>query len=106
SPLDAEIRLVRAIVAEGQQQADALNAQIANFQEVLAQLVHKRDEIVKDVRRRGAVLAPVRIVPLELLCEIFALTLAGDGRAESPPWYLGQICRSWRFSVLACPSLW
>ncbi|KAJ7618217.1 hypothetical protein DFH06DRAFT_1107313 [Mycena polygramma] len=103
APLDAEIRFLRAIVAEGQQQADALNAQIADFQAILTQLGHKRDEIVEDVRRHSFVLAPVRSVPLELLCEIFALTLAGD---DTTPWYLGQICRSWRFSALACPSLW
>ncbi|KAJ7635767.1 hypothetical protein DFH06DRAFT_1220366 [Mycena polygramma] len=105
-PLDAEIRAVGTIVADGQQQADALNAQITDLQTILTRLVRKRDETVERVLRHSAILAPVRRVPMELLCEIFALTLLGDDTAGRPPWYLAHICRSWRFSALAYPSLW
>ncbi|KAJ7673232.1 hypothetical protein DFH06DRAFT_1174943 [Mycena polygramma] len=106
APLDSEIRIIQSVVADGKQQADALDAQIADFHAMVTQLVRKRDETMDGVRQYRAVLSPVRRVPLELLCEIFALTLSADDTAERPHWYLGQICRSWRFSALACTSLW
>ncbi|KAJ7635780.1 hypothetical protein DFH06DRAFT_1479075 [Mycena polygramma] len=73
---------------------------------ILAQLVRKRDKTVDRICQYNVVFAPVRCVPPELLCEIFALTLSGGNEAERPPWYLGQICRSWRFLALTYPSLW
>ncbi|KAJ7618177.1 hypothetical protein DFH06DRAFT_1483408 [Mycena polygramma] len=106
APLDSEIRAVRAIVVDGQQQIDALDAQITGVRAKLAQLVHRRDETAERVRRHRAILAPLRRVPMELLCEIFAMTLPGDDTAGKPPWYLGHICRSWRFAALGYPSLW
>ncbi|KAJ7618218.1 hypothetical protein DFH06DRAFT_100206 [Mycena polygramma] len=106
APLDSEVQSIQILIAHGKQQADALDAQIADFHATLTQLVRKRDETMDGVRQYRALLSSVRRVPLELLCEIFALTMSADDAAERPPWYLGHICRSWRFSALACPSLW
>ncbi|KAJ7635763.1 hypothetical protein DFH06DRAFT_1003258, partial [Mycena polygramma] len=77
--------------------------QIADLQATLAQHLRKRDQIVEHVRQHRAILSPVRLAPPELVGHIFAVTLAGDKR---PPWYLGQICRSWRLAALAYPVLW
>ncbi|KAJ7656250.1 hypothetical protein DFH06DRAFT_1410735 [Mycena polygramma] len=57
-----------------------------------------------------AILHPLRRAPPELMCEIFACTLDDSGNDNglgyAPPWYLGQICRSWRLCALAYPRLW
>ncbi|KAJ7635719.1 hypothetical protein DFH06DRAFT_1003365, partial [Mycena polygramma] len=106
APLDPEVQSIQILIAHGKQQADAMDAQIADFHATLTQLVRKRDETMDGVRQYRVVLSSARRVPLELLCEIFALTMSADDAAERPPWYLGQICRSWRLGALAWPSLW
>ncbi|KAJ7618161.1 hypothetical protein DFH06DRAFT_1144984 [Mycena polygramma] len=95
-PLDSEIPPIHAIISDREKQLHAVDDQIFDL----------RSHLCESVRQHRAVLSPLRRVPPELLCEIFVLTLSGDGTAETPPWYLGQICRSWRFSALAYPSLW
>ncbi|KAJ7622479.1 hypothetical protein FB45DRAFT_689065, partial [Roridomyces roridus] len=55
--------------------------------------------------------SPVRRVPPEVLCEIFARVRPVPRRisfyeVEQPPWILGHICRLWRDTALACPRLW
>ncbi|KAJ7618159.1 hypothetical protein DFH06DRAFT_1144981 [Mycena polygramma] len=99
APLDSEIRSVHMLIADGRRQVDELDTEVADLQVILAQLVRKRDKTVDRICQYNVVFAP-------LLCEIFALTLSGGNEAERPPWYLGQICRSWRFLALTYPSLW
>ncbi|KAJ7852578.1 hypothetical protein B0H13DRAFT_2673865 [Mycena leptocephala] len=64
-----------------------------------------------NVRQHRAIISPVRRVPHELICEIFALTLSSgmlddEDRALQPPWYLGHICRSWRHAAVSFCPLW
>jgi hypothetical protein len=77
----------------------------------LEQVARQRDEAVDHVHRYRAILSPVRRVPTELICEIFALTLdtvSSENKeiGKMPPWHLGHICRSWRLSALGFPSFW
>ncbi|KAJ7661350.1 hypothetical protein DFH06DRAFT_943334, partial [Mycena polygramma] len=62
------------------------------------------------LREHRAILHPLRRAPPELICEIFACTLDSldgvDIFSPAPPWYLGQICQSWRLWALAYPRLW
>ncbi|KAJ7635764.1 hypothetical protein DFH06DRAFT_661783 [Mycena polygramma] len=106
-PLDSEIPPIHAIISDREKQLHAVDDQIFDLEITLVRFVREREQIAESVRQHRAVLSPLRRrVPPELLCEIFVLTLSGDGTAETPPWYLGQICRSWRFSALAYPFLW
>ncbi|KAF7335673.1 F-box domain-containing protein [Mycena venus] len=109
-PLDSEIPFICDMISEGQDQLDDLEIQIRNLEAALAKLIQRRDEIAEHVRQHRVILNPIRRFPPELLCEIFALTLCDvsgeDEIPDQPPWYLGQICRSWRLSALAYPNLW
>ncbi|KAJ7629712.1 hypothetical protein DFH06DRAFT_1225229 [Mycena polygramma] len=107
-PLDSDIPFIRNIVSGGQDRVDALNDQIHSLQDTLAQLICARDEAAEHVRQHRAVISPVRRVPPELLCEIFALAWHEDVEetARVPPWHLGHICRSWRDAALLTTSLW
>ncbi|KAJ7359781.1 hypothetical protein DFH08DRAFT_932185 [Mycena albidolilacea] len=58
-PLDSEIPFIHDIMSDRQKQVDALEAAIA-------QLAHKRDQIVENIRQRRAILSPIRRVPPEL----------------------------------------
>jgi hypothetical protein len=107
-PLDPEISVIQDIISDGQERVDTLDAQIHILQATLARLIPRRDDAAEQVRQHRAILSPIRRVPPELICHIFSLTLSSsdmDGMNQ-PPWYLGLICRSWRHSSLAYPSLW
>ncbi|KAJ7696385.1 hypothetical protein B0H14DRAFT_2240124, partial [Mycena olivaceomarginata] len=104
-PLDSETSFIRGIISEGQNQIDTLDAQIDKMEAEIARLAQKRDEMAEHVHQHRAILAPVRRVPPELVCEILVLSLSssGDGPENRPPWHLGHICRLWRHCVLGVP---
>ncbi|KAJ7604712.1 hypothetical protein DFH06DRAFT_1386874 [Mycena polygramma] len=101
------------LVSEGAHTLGVLDAQIRELENLLAQVVRQREEVVKEVRRNQAVISHVRRIPQELICEVFGWVALSDNGAEenadelnAPPWYFGHICRSWRASALSCPLLW
>ncbi|KAJ7661356.1 hypothetical protein DFH06DRAFT_373249 [Mycena polygramma] len=113
APLDAEIPLIREIITNGEERLDTLKTQVRDLEAALAELVQRRDEAAEHLREHRAILHPLRRAPPELICEIFALAVdtpddSGNdgGFGYDPPWYLGQICRSWRLWALAYPRLW
>ncbi|KAF7358439.1 F-box domain-containing protein [Mycena venus] len=113
APLESEILFIRRIVSDGQAQVNALDAQIGvlealvpQLQAALAQLVRRRDEAAMNVRRHQSVISPIRLMPPELICEIFTLTVESRTGFFYPPWQLGQISQSWRHLALSYPSLW
>ncbi|KAJ6448108.1 hypothetical protein C8R45DRAFT_884413 [Mycena sanguinolenta] len=107
-PSDAEIPIVRQIIADDEELMQTLDDQVVHLQSTLAQLMQKRSEIVEHIREHRAILSPLRRVPSELICEIFDLSTA-QVRAEpyaTPPWRLGCISRSWRQYAVTYPPLW
>ncbi|KAJ7182969.1 hypothetical protein C8R43DRAFT_17760 [Mycena crocata] len=118
-PLDAEIPVICLIVAEKQARIDALSARLDDRGTGMKPLMAERDEVIADVRRYKAILSPIRRVPPELLCDIFAFTLPWTRMIKHPwprnitertvpcaPWRLGHICRLWRQSAHTDPFLW
>ncbi|KAJ7917433.1 hypothetical protein B0H13DRAFT_327304 [Mycena leptocephala] len=110
-PLESEIPYIRDIISDGQNRIGALEAEIRGLHAIIAHLAQTRQEVMENVRQHRAILSPVRRVPPELICEIFALTLSSreieeKSRTNKPPWYLGQICRPWRYSALSSSPLW
>ncbi|KAJ7784613.1 hypothetical protein B0H16DRAFT_1877035 [Mycena metata] len=123
APLDSQIPLVRECISNEQNQVAALdahiesldahikslNAQIKSVKSSLAEVAKKRVAAKKRIRQHHAVLATVRRMPPELLCEIFAWTLldaSANAAKAKPPWYLGHVCQSWRHAAVSHPALW
>ncbi|KAJ7508295.1 hypothetical protein B0H11DRAFT_1952381 [Mycena galericulata] len=111
APLDTDIPLIRKIVEDSQVRADALNSRIDALRATVDQLIEERDTLVDDVQRHNAVLAPIRRIPPEIVCEILAWMPQSNRRiddtpVEQPPWWLGHICRSWRETALGDSRLW
>ncbi|KAJ7511660.1 hypothetical protein B0H11DRAFT_1952479 [Mycena galericulata] len=111
APLDPEIPLIREIVDDSQARVDALNSRIDALRATVDRLIKERDTLVDDVERHSAVLAPIRRIPPEIICEIFAWMPQSSRRiddtpVEQPPWWLGHICRSWREIALGDSRLW
>ncbi|KAJ7271017.1 hypothetical protein C8J57DRAFT_1320454 [Mycena rebaudengoi] len=106
-PLDSEALVIRSIVLDGEDRMRALDAHILHLQVTLAQLSQRRNETVEHLRVHRAILSPIRRVPTELVCAIFALASAQNRvKWGTPPWRLGFICRSWRHYALSYPLLW
>ncbi|KAJ7713984.1 hypothetical protein B0H16DRAFT_1742900 [Mycena metata] len=125
-PLESEIPSIRAIIADGEEQLEYLDAQIQDMEVTLAQLICRHREISEHVRQHHAIISPIRSLPAELMCEIFAAALSSyipnplpttpphkplylpipDEEAYSPPWHLAQVCQSWRRYALSYPRLW
>ncbi|KAJ7622379.1 hypothetical protein FB45DRAFT_1006314 [Roridomyces roridus] len=76
---------------------------ISSLRVELAQIIVEGEALIPRVQQCKIVLAPVRRVPPELLCEIFQLAVSREAKA---PWRLGHVCRSWREAALGCRPLW
>ena len=48
-------------------------------------------------------LAPIRRLPIELLAEIFAITIICHGQN---PFHMTRVCRSWRATILGMARIW
>ncbi|KAJ6458400.1 hypothetical protein C8R47DRAFT_1081674 [Mycena vitilis] len=112
-PLESELPSIREAIDDGTDRIRVLDAQIGSLETHIHDLraalcwyQSGRDEVAQSVRRHQSVISPIRRVPAELICEIFvAASTSEDGMAK-PPWYLGQICRSWRNYAVSYPVLW
>ncbi|KAJ7750358.1 hypothetical protein B0H16DRAFT_1724755 [Mycena metata] len=85
-PLDSDVPFIRAVIWDGQMQVDALNKQIHDLEATLAGLVQSRDMAAENVRQHRAIISPVRCLPPELLCDIFALSLNDKPVSYPPLW--------------------
>ncbi|KAJ6466022.1 hypothetical protein C8R47DRAFT_1154166 [Mycena vitilis] len=111
-PLDHDIPLIRDFICRGQKQLDTLDAAIDHLRETLTQLTLSREVIAESLHQHRGVVSPVRRLPLELLWEIFALTLPDESGSIEPhlestiPWRVSAVCRSWREAALSYGPLW
>ncbi|KAJ6492550.1 hypothetical protein C8R47DRAFT_1121027 [Mycena vitilis] len=110
-PLETDIPFFRDIISCGQARMDQLDAQIDSLQSTLTKLTRTRGATAEYVRQHRAVISPLRRMPPELLCEIFALAWFSEEDEDTTntarvPWYLGHICRSWRDAAVSYPPLW
>ncbi|KAF7349554.1 hypothetical protein MSAN_01745900 [Mycena sanguinolenta] len=110
-PIDSEIPVVQELLSDGEEVLHALDAQILDLQNALAQLAQKRIKAVNHLRECRAILSPVRRIPQELVCEIFDLSTVRERPSrvrpwERSPWRLGFISRPWRQYALGYAPLW
>ncbi|KAJ7291339.1 hypothetical protein C8J57DRAFT_214633 [Mycena rebaudengoi] len=113
-PPDAEILVIRNIIADEQSRLLDLDTHIAALKKILEPLVDERNATADRILRHQSVISAARRVPPEILGEIFLLTLPSqeDGMLEkascvdSSPWLVGRICSRWREIALALPELW
>ncbi|KAJ7447257.1 hypothetical protein FB451DRAFT_1290832 [Mycena latifolia] len=117
-PLEVEIQTTREIIADEEMRLRALDENVAHLQQLLALVSQQRDESREKIRRHSSMLAPIRRLPAEILCNIFLLTLlpidelATRLSEESfnfgigaSPWVLTHVCGHWRNISLFFPSL-
>ncbi|KAG7440333.1 uncharacterized protein BT62DRAFT_938149, partial [Guyanagaster necrorhizus] len=98
-----------------------VEAHIADAQAKLDGLLQERDSLVWNIQRCTDVLNPVRRLPVDVLCEIFAHAMRGANDSYtvySDPhplsqrigvpyqWKLGMVCLNWRHVLLKYPRIW
>ncbi|KAJ7291369.1 hypothetical protein C8J57DRAFT_1044072, partial [Mycena rebaudengoi] len=110
-PLDAEIPVIRGIIADEQSQLLNLDTRLAALQKILEPLVDERNATAYRILRHQSVISVARRIPPEILGEIFFLTLPSQedrktSCVDSSPWLVGRICSRWRKIALALPELW
>ncbi|KAJ7128744.1 hypothetical protein C8R43DRAFT_850829, partial [Mycena crocata] len=102
-PLDSEIPSICSLLSKEEHRVEALDARIVNMRAALKVLTQRRNEAAESLRQHLAILSPIRRMPPELICEIFAWLTA---QYEGALWNLGSVCRPWRHSALSYPQLW
>ncbi|KDQ51335.1 hypothetical protein JAAARDRAFT_73637 [Jaapia argillacea MUCL 33604] len=71
-------------------------------------LLSKRSSYLQTVETNSSLLAPIRLLPPEILVDIFALCDSGSGCVSGldAPIVFMQVCSAWRNLVLGSPRLW
>ncbi|SJL12617.1 uncharacterized protein ARMOST_16046 [Armillaria ostoyae] len=122
-PSEAQEVFFRETRHTGKPRLAELEMRIADAQAKLDVLLQERDSLVWNLQRCTDVLNPVRRLPSDVLCEIFAVhsmtggknsysiysfSAADTRRKYSVPcqWRLGMVCMNWRHTVLNYPWLW
>ncbi|KAJ6609805.1 hypothetical protein B0H10DRAFT_1735354, partial [Mycena sp. CBHHK59/15] len=111
-PPESQISPIREVIRNGPAQVNLLNCQISAVQATVARLVDQCDRVKQRIRQHTSILSPIRRLPPEILCEIFALMLPFNTAHVSgqlvgkSPWYLGHISRPWRAVATAHEPLW
>ncbi|KAJ7052780.1 hypothetical protein C8F01DRAFT_1169939 [Mycena amicta] len=108
APVDMERTSLQSILEDRRFRTAGLVSQIAAVQLQLQRLVQQQREADEQISQLTTVLAPVRRIPNEILCEIF-LWAAKHHRGRvglAAPWHLGHISSHWRAVALSFPPLW
>ncbi|PBK65144.1 hypothetical protein ARMSODRAFT_444829 [Armillaria solidipes] len=120
-PSEAQEAFFRETRRTGKPRLAELETRIADAQAKLDVLLQERDSLVWNLQRCTHVLNPVRRLPSDVLCEIFAHSMTGpensysfvggtkprSARISVPcQWKIGRVCMNWRHTALTYPRMW
>ncbi|KAJ6502174.1 hypothetical protein C8R45DRAFT_1190541 [Mycena sanguinolenta] len=109
-PSYPEIVQIHAVLVDAVEEIKHMDAQIAEMELALAQLREKRASLQTPIDAHKALISPMRLVPQDILQEIFLSCLPSKHDAlidfNEAPLLLGRICRHWRSVAYSTPILW
>ncbi|KAF7348316.1 hypothetical protein MSAN_01785400 [Mycena sanguinolenta] len=109
-PSEPEILEIRALLVGPTEEIARIDAQIAGMELALIQLTEKRALLQKPIDAHTALISPMRLVPQDVLLEIFFACLPTKHNAlidqNEAPLLLGRISRHWRSVAYSAPMLW
>ncbi|KAK0442727.1 uncharacterized protein EV420DRAFT_1074956 [Desarmillaria tabescens] len=108
SPSELEILSISNLRSQIAEEIDAYDAEILRIQSISEKLNRDRDLLRSYADHYGALLAPVRRLPYDILLQIFeeACKQESDLYPSSVPFLLGLVCKRWRNVTITSPSLW
>lgn len=113
APNDSERLYIEEFFSSLPSDIHLLESKIANLQETMTLLKQERKSLLqvqKSLKAECAshrqLLAPARRLPPELLGEIFLHLARNHGPVDDSYWYIGAVCKRWRYVALANHRLW
>ncbi|KAF7350902.1 hypothetical protein MSAN_01652300 [Mycena sanguinolenta] len=109
-PSDSEILEIRSLLVGPKEEIARIDARIEELESTLAQLREQRALLQSPIDAHSALISPVRLIPQDVLLEIFFSCLPSEHNAlidpTKAPLLLGRICRHWRSVAYSVPMLW
>ncbi|KAJ7246169.1 hypothetical protein B0H12DRAFT_1054075, partial [Mycena haematopus] len=109
-PQDPDLALIRPAAQKTAARLACLEAEISRLKVQLNHLEAEHAVLSKYHAQNTAILSPVRRVPVEILAEVFSLTLPriSDARLDisTSPWVLTHVSSRWRAVAVSKSSLW
>ncbi|KAJ7602348.1 hypothetical protein DFH06DRAFT_952076, partial [Mycena polygramma] len=113
APLDSEILAIRDTILHASLEYHRTSNFFYEIKETFSYISDHFAELENFLRLHRSTLSPIRRLPGEILCEIFAFVTVPAfslGRTEDdprePPWTLGLVCKRWRDHAISYQSLW
>lgn len=103
-PSPEDVAELRALVATNESSLSSLNEEIEACSKQLSALRAKAYPHTLTIRRCQAAMALARLIPLELLAEIFEH--ASDAGWARGPIVVSHVCSTWRAAAQAHPRVW
>ncbi|KAJ7156647.1 hypothetical protein C8R46DRAFT_860900, partial [Mycena filopes] len=105
-PSDSQAATVLTDIVKAENAIAIASAHISHLQAALKRLVQQCEELQTFVKTHRAVLSILRLLPDEILLEIFQHCLAPHDARATAPWVVSHVCRRWRAVALSSPQLW
>ncbi|KAF7346504.1 F-box domain-containing protein [Mycena sanguinolenta] len=109
-PSPSEILQIRSLLVDPTEEITRIDGQIEEMELALAQLKAKRALLLGPIDAHRALISPMRLIPHDILLEIFSACLPSKHNAlidpTQAPLLLGRICRHWRSVAYSAPMLW
>ncbi|KAF7984408.1 hypothetical protein HWV62_14454 [Athelia sp. TMB] len=111
TPSPPERKLISQYVSDGQSTVSQIEGHVHVMLRKVAALLQKRDKLMRSVARHESFLAPVRLLPEEILANIFLLSLPTTHDRSSfsfkrAPLLFTQVSVAWRTCALSSQRLW
>ncbi|KAJ6508592.1 hypothetical protein C8R45DRAFT_1208234 [Mycena sanguinolenta] len=109
-PSPSEILEIRSLLVDPIEEIACIDAQIAEMELALTQLREKRALLREPIDTHKALISPMRLIPQDILLEIFFACLPSEHNAiidpTEAPLLLGRVSRHWRSVAYSTPMLW
>ncbi|KAF9030523.1 hypothetical protein BDZ89DRAFT_1037865 [Hymenopellis radicata] len=111
-PNHCERSELRSVISEYDSQLSDLHKILAEATQTVKSIEQRVDQVTLVLNSAKKITHPLRSVPNEILCLIFAqcVDYEAGGRnslyTDQAPWTLSYVCSRWRRLVLSFPSLW
>ncbi|RXW20240.1 hypothetical protein EST38_g5615 [Candolleomyces aberdarensis] len=112
SPSDAEIPLIKAFIQQKLDVICSIDKEIKDIEDSLATLKARRKSNKIFIRKHQALIAPIKLLPPDILSTIFLACLPVIESTEAamtpnhPTVMISHVCRQWRQLAFDTPLLW
>ncbi|KAJ2919724.1 hypothetical protein MD484_g693, partial [Candolleomyces efflorescens] len=111
-PSDAETPLIKALIQQKLDAISSIDEEIKDIEDSLGALRAQRKASKIFVRKHRALIAPIKLLPSDILSTIFLACLPAVERLEAsmtwinPAVVVSHVCRHWRRLAFDTPLLW